>query len=55
VLSVTVADDGVGGAHPAKGHGLAGLNDRVAALDGHLAVVSPPGGPTSITAQLPCG
>jgi signal transduction histidine kinase len=55
VLSVTVADDGVGGAHPGKGHGLAGLNDRVAALDGHLAVVSPPGGPTSITAQLPCG
>jgi signal transduction histidine kinase len=55
VLKVEVADDGRGGAHPAKGHGLAGLVDRVAALDGQLTVNSPPGGPTLVTAELPCG
>lgn len=55
VLSVRITDDGHGGAHPAKGHGLAGLADRVAALDGHLTVVSPAGGPTTVTAELPCG
>jgi signal transduction histidine kinase len=55
VLSVRITDDGHGGAHTAKGHGLAGLADRVAALDGRFAVVSPVGGPTSVTAELPCG
>jgi signal transduction histidine kinase len=55
VLRVQVTDDGHGGAHPAKGHGLAGLSDRLAALDGRLTVVSPPGGPTTVTAELPCG
>ena len=55
VLWVQVADDGVGGASLAKGHGLAGLADRVAALDGKLGVDSPVGGPTVLTAEIPCG
>ncbi|WP_206313894.1 sensor histidine kinase [Streptomyces coryli] len=50
---LTVTDDGRGGADPAGG-GLTGLARRVAALDGHFAVDSPPGGPTTITAELPC-
>lgn len=54
-LWVQVADDGAGGASLAKGHGLAGLSDRVAALDGRLGVDSPPGGPTVLTAEIPCG
>ena len=48
-------DDGAGGADPAKGSGLRGLADRVAGVDGHLTVTSPPGGPTVIRAELPCG
>jgi signal transduction histidine kinase len=51
---VDVLDDGQGGAHPAKGHGLAGLADRLAGLDGRLVVDSPAGGPTRVTAVLPC-
>jgi signal transduction histidine kinase len=54
-LEVWVADDGVGGAHVAKGHGLAGLADRVHAAGGELRVSSPPGGPTELYAVLPCG
>ena len=42
-LVVDVRDDGVGGAAPAGGTGLAGLADRIAALDGDLVVASPPG------------
>lgn len=53
-LRVEVVDDGQGGAHPGKGHGLAGLEQRVLAADGTLTVVSPPGGPTRITAEVPC-
>ena len=49
-----IVDDGVGGAHIAKGHGLAGLADRVRAAGGSLRVVSPAGGPTEIKAELPC-
>ena len=52
-LSVTVVDHGVGGADPA-GRGLSGLARRVAAVDGHCRVDSPPGGPTTITVELPC-
>ncbi|MGJ7441835.1 sensor histidine kinase [Aquipuribacter sp. MA13-6] len=55
VVVVEVADDGRGGAHPAKGHGLAGLVDRVAGVDGRLEVDSPDGGPTRVVAVLPCG
>ncbi|MCZ2524115.1 histidine kinase [Streptomyces sp. HB2AG] len=53
VLVVRVEDDGVGGADPAGG-GLTGLHSRVRALDGRLHVHSPLGGPTTITAELPC-
>ncbi|OLT26943.1 ATPase [Actinomadura sp. CNU-125] len=53
-IGVRVEDDGAGGADP-DGGGLAGLARRVAALDGTFAVHSPPGGPTVITAELPCG
>ncbi|MFD4631384.1 sensor histidine kinase [Streptomyces sp. NPDC058284] len=52
-LAVLVRDSGVGGADPA-GSGLTGLRSRVAALDGTLRVDSPLGGPTTITAELPC-
>ena len=52
-LVVEVMDDGVGGAVP-TGNGLAGLADRVEALGGSLAVVSPEGGPTLIRARIPC-
>ena len=52
-LQVVVADDGHGGADPA-GPGLTGLRRRVEALDGTLAVMSPPGGPTILHADLPC-
>jgi len=55
VLLVEVRDDGVGGADASGGTGLAGLRDRVGALGGTLVVDSPPGGPTAITAVLPCG
>jgi len=50
---VTVTDDGVGGAHLGKGHGLAGLADRLSGGDGMLDLSSPPGGPTVLTATIP--
>jgi len=53
-LNVSVRDDGRGGAHFAKGHGLAGLADRLHAAGGELWVSSPTGGPTEIRAELPC-
>ncbi|MEJ3654090.1 sensor domain-containing protein [Actinomycetes bacterium KLBMP 9759] len=52
-LLVQVRDNGVGGAHLGKGHGLAGLADRLATVEGVLDVVSPPGGPTVLTAEIP--
>jgi signal transduction histidine kinase len=54
-LLVEVRDDGRGGADPAAGSGLAGLRDRVTALGGWMHVVSPTGGPTTLTVELPCG
>jgi len=51
---VEVSDDGVGGADPAAGGGLAGLAGRVGGVDGRLTVASPPGGPTVVRAELPC-
>jgi signal transduction histidine kinase len=48
-----VADDGVGGADMAKGSGLRGLADRVAALDGRLVVDSSPEGGTRVRAEFP--
>ncbi|MEV4150811.1 sensor histidine kinase [Amycolatopsis sp. NPDC049691] len=54
VLAVTVTDDGVGGADPAAGTGLTGLAQRVRSVDGTLSISSPAGGPTVVTAELPC-
>src|SRR5215212_710007 len=51
---VEIADDGVGGADETAGTGLQGLADRVAALDGTLRILSPPGAGTVVTAELPC-
>ena len=53
-MTVEISDDGVGGADAGRGSGLRGLGDRVAALDGSLAVESPPGGGTRLVAELPC-
>jgi PAS domain S-box-containing protein len=50
---VEVADDGVGGADPARGSGLRGLADRVASLNGKLAIDSPPGAGTRVRAEIP--
>ncbi|CAL9498824.1 sensor histidine kinase [Streptomyces sp. enrichment culture] len=52
-LLIQVTDDGHGGADPAHGTGLAGLAERLDAVDGVLAVHSPEGGPTTVTAELP--
>ncbi|MEV4545027.1 Signal transduction histidine kinase [Micromonospora echinaurantiaca] len=52
-LVVAVGDDGQGGAHLAKGHGLVGIADRIRAAGGRLDVLSPAGGPTEVRAELP--
>lgn len=53
-VSVRIVDDGDGGAHVAKGHGLSGLADRVQAAGGTLSVVSPIGGATTVEVHVPC-
>jgi signal transduction histidine kinase len=53
-LIVEVEDDGHGGADPARGTGLIGLADRVAAANGRLLLASPAGGPTLVRVELPC-
>jgi signal transduction histidine kinase len=53
-LRIDITDDGVGGAHAQHGSGLRGLADRAASVDGTFQVWSPPGGPTTIRAELPC-
>src|SRR5205085_8942474 len=52
-LLLSIRDDGVGGADPARGSGLVGLTDRVEALGGSIHVQSRPGDGTQITAELP--
>lgn len=52
-LLVDVSDDGIGGADLSVGTGLRGLEDRVAALDGTLAVTSAPGNGTRVRVELP--
>ncbi|MDT4942190.1 MAG: hypothetical protein QOJ34_2279, partial [Pseudonocardiales bacterium] len=52
-LVLTVSDDGIGGAHAEPGSGLAGLKDRVEAVDGRLTVISPAGQGTQLVAELP--
>jgi signal transduction histidine kinase len=53
VLRLEVSDDGIGGADAARGSGLAGLGQRVSTVDGRIDVVSPAGGPTTVTVELP--
>lgn len=53
VVRLSVTDDGIGGAHPGKGLGLAGLRQRLAGVDGTLTVTSPAGGPTEVCAEIP--
>jgi signal transduction histidine kinase len=53
-LHIIVSDDGVGGADPARGTGLAGLARRAESVDGTLEVASPAGGPTLLSVDLPC-
>ncbi|GAA5038988.1 signal transduction histidine kinase [Thermocatellispora tengchongensis] len=55
MLSVRVTDDGIGGADEARGTGISGIRRRVLALDGTVQVTSPPGGPTTIAVEVPCG
>jgi signal transduction histidine kinase len=52
-LLVEIADDGIGGADPARGSGLRGLADRLAAVDGTLEITSPSGGGTRVLAHIP--
>jgi signal transduction histidine kinase len=54
-LRIGVSDDGVGGARASAGSGLAGLRDRLEALDARLVVESEPGRGTSIGTEIPCG
>jgi len=53
VLRLDVSDDGIGGADATRGSGLAGLVQRVSTVDGRIDVVSPAGGPTTVTVELP--
>ena len=53
-LHIIVSDDGSGGADPSRGTGLTGLAKRAASVDGTFEIVSPPGGPTLLTVDLPC-
>lgn len=53
-LRVTIADNGVGGAALSKGYGLAGIEQRLRAVDGRLTLNSPQGGPTVVEAIIPC-
>ena len=52
-MVVVVTDDGVGGADIEGGTGLRGLQDRLAALDGRLAISSPAGLGTTLRAVIP--
>ncbi len=54
LLRAEITDDGTGGANTENGTGLAGMERRLAAFDGILAVHSPAGGPTIIVIEVPC-
>jgi signal transduction histidine kinase len=53
-LHVIISDDGVGGADPSRGTGLAGLAKRASSVDGTFEITSPAGGPTLLSVDLPC-
>jgi signal transduction histidine kinase len=55
VVVVEITDDGAGGAVVHRSGGLAGLADRVKAVEGTVRLASPPGGPTTLLVELPCG
>ena len=52
-LTLSISDDGIGGADPSRGSGIIGLKDRVEALGGTISVLSPPGRGTALHVQLP--
>lgn len=52
-LDITITDDGVGGADPARGSGLVGLTDRIEALNGRMTINSPLGDGTRVQVRLP--
>ncbi len=54
-LLVTITDDGRGDADETRGSGLTGIRRRVEAYDGRMTLTSPPGGPTRMHVELPCG
>jgi signal transduction histidine kinase len=54
ILRIQVQDNGTGGADPARGSGLHGIERRLSAFDGRLTVSSPIGGPTVLSMELPC-
>ena len=55
ILTVSVTDDGIGGARPNHdGTGLASITDRITALKGHVQIISPPGQGTRVTMTIPC-
>ncbi|MGW4058887.1 histidine kinase [Amycolatopsis sp. NPDC004747] len=54
LLTVVVTDEGPGGANPAGGSGLRGIERRLGGFDGRLTLTSPIGGPTKATLEIPC-
>jgi signal transduction histidine kinase len=52
-LTLSIRDDGIGGADPSRGSGIIGLTDRAEALGGRISVISPPGDGTTLHLQLP--
>jgi signal transduction histidine kinase len=54
MLAICVTDNGRGGADPGRGTGVRGIERRLAAFDGALALSSPPGGPTVVQLEIPC-
>ena len=55
VLTLSIRDDGIGGADPSRGTGITGLKDRIEALGGTISVLSPPGHGTTLHVRLPAG
>lgn len=53
-LRIEISDNGLGGADPSRGTGLAGLRDRIQALDGRMQIDSPEGGGTRLVVEIPC-
>jgi signal transduction histidine kinase len=54
MLRAEITDDGTGGADPANGSGLRGVERRLGTFDGVVAISSPPGGPTIVVIEVPC-